>query len=349
MPKALNDRGEVTGELRAERDAIFVWSEQHGMRVPPMRFTGSNTFGCYAHAINNAGQVTGNCGVAIVGDVRQGIVALKNDGRDVQGDGSSINDTGKIVGHRAALNGGYEPFLYDPCCGMQPLMPLDAGGSVFASFINASGQVIGFDSTHNVPFVWLPESGVRYLDPAADASERAYATALTDNGIVLLDVWREIDTTDDDPRRESYGFGQGISYSTSEGPAAEATRPSFRIERHAYLYDIRSGQRSPIGHLPGGDEHTQGHNINRHEEVVGGSGASQNAMRAFYWHPHSGMHQLDQLIETNDPYDGIALHSALGINAVGQILAIGVIEAKPFLLTPVQAIGCEAPRASSVK
>ena len=346
MPIALNDRGEVTGGLRTQRDIIFVWSEQDGMHALPILPRGNDSFGCYAHAINNAGQVVGNCGVAVQGDVQHGLSVLENDPRGTPSDGWSINFAGKIVGHRAALNGGYEAFLYDSCCGMHALMPHDPEASVFASFINASGLVIGFDSTHHVPFVWSPDYGVRYLDAAADTGERAYASALNDSGIVLLDVWREVITTADDPRRVDYG--QGFDHLTPEGVAAEAARPPFRIERHAYLYDIGSGQRSPIGHLPGGDEYTRGLQINRHREVVGESGASDNAMRAFYWHPYTGMLQVDQLIDRRDPYDGIAFHSALGINDVGQILAIST-DGKPFLLTPVETGECPVHRTSSNK
>lgn len=332
ISEALNDRGEVTGELRKERDNIFVWSEQGGMHVLPSLPSKNSYFGCYVHAINNTGQVTGNCGVAVKGDVQHGLSRLEQDTRGPS-EGASINNDGKIVGYRSALNGGYEAFLYDPCCGMRLLIPHDPGSSVFASFINTSGLVIGFDSTHLIPFAWSPDSEVRYLYAAANTDERAYATALNDDGIVLLDVWRKIVTTLDDPRREI----EVRLMTPSDSVDIDVEQPPYRIERHAYLYDLASGKRNPIGHLPGGNEDTRGLQINREGEVVGMSGASNIATRAFYWHPRTGMLQLDQLIDRRDPYNGIALSSALRINDLGQILAIstGTKGAKPFLLTPV--------------
>jgi len=342
IPIAINDRGEVTGQLRVDRDDIFIWSEQGGMHVLPPRHT---SFGCYVTAINNAGQVTGQCEAAVQGDVQHGLSLLEENSRDAASSGSSINSAGKIVGHRAALNGGYDAFLYEPCCGMRGLMPHEPGASVWARFINTNGLVIGFDSMHPVPFVWSSDSGVRYLYAAATANERAFANGLSDNGIVLLDVWREITTTADDPRAER--GSQYFSQMPSDGVAVDAPRPPYRTERHAYLYDLASNQRSPISNLAGGDENTQGLQINGRGEVVGSSGASNDAMRAFYWHPQTGMLQLDQMIDRRDSYRGIALHSALGINNLGQILAVGNKGAKVYLLTPVETGECVAHFSAS--
>lgn len=135
-----------------------------------------NTWFSQAHAINNAGQITGYC--AIGSSTVLGYAVLWSGGQPViigEGCGTAINSSGSVAGYRQNSSGVREGFVWTSEGGMSAL----AGGTASeANALNDLGQAAGMMCNINGGWacVWDDNGSFRLLDnlPGAIGST-AYA------------------------------------------------------------------------------------------------------------------------------------------------------------------------------
>jgi probable HAF family extracellular repeat protein len=171
--RAINDAGQVVGNIHHHTDDAFVWDSADGLA-----FLNKGDFlFATAYGINSAGQIVGYARKfndiagtqAILWDPAEnsmdivGTSAGPNFARD-------INSPEEVVGNLGAPS---RAFLWNLTEGMRDLGTLDAEeGDYFAMAINDKGQATGYvhtDSGEYRTFLWEEEYGMRLLTGGGDS------------------------------------------------------------------------------------------------------------------------------------------------------------------------------------
>jgi probable HAF family extracellular repeat protein len=231
--------------------------------------------------------------------------------------------------------------------GLQDLgtLPGDAASEAFG--INKPGAVVGYSSgpAGTRAFLWTKKDGMQDLGtlPGGDFSK---ARAINDDGLVVgisgspagthAVLWDpgkgilDLDTLPGDNTSEALAISKsGSVIGHSRGPAG--TR--------AFLWTSQKGMQE-LPALPGGSV-TRALGINEKGEVVGTSGSFDGG-HAVFWNTQGEAQDLNTHVSAPA---GTVLFEAVGINASGQIMALGGDESNPhgfhegsnraFLLMPV--------------
>ena len=255
----------------------------------------------------------------------------------------AINDAGAMVGSANSRNsvravlGIRNRVLLD-----LGTLPGDSASEAFG--INNLGSIVGYSSgvTGSRAFLLTLQEGIRDLGtlPGGDSSK---ALGISDSGLVAGSsgspagtravIWdfrgiRDLGTLPGDFASEAFAvnnFGAVVGYSR----AASSVR--------AFVWTPQAGMQD-LGILPG-DSFSRALGINDAGEIVGSSGDSHD-VRAVLWNSKGEAQDLNTLATLPA---SIKLMEAIGINAKGQIAALGKEEQdhddhegynRVFLLTP---------------
>lgn len=176
----INERGQVVGVsyTNAIPSAVcanvgyllttgsFIWDKKNGMKDLG-GFGGTCTL---ASDINNRGQIVGGSALPgdsifhpFVWDAETGMTTLGTPDGGYGGAGA-LNENGDVVGSAADNSSVVHALLWRKRGGKWRMTDLGtfAGGCPFASSVNASAQVVGFDSCAGLPF--LSEDGANIVD-----------------------------------------------------------------------------------------------------------------------------------------------------------------------------------------
>jgi probable HAF family extracellular repeat protein len=286
-----------------------------------------------ARALNDAGQVAGLA--AISGGASRAFLTGP-DGRGIFNLGLmhafDINDSGQVVGYKTT-NGFDQAFITGPNGTDHRLLDPHGSFSNNAAFgINTAGQVVGYFDLPGYAFITGPDgTGMRDLGLGRDSS----ANDINDAGQVVGSI-----TT---PEYAPHAFitgpnGAGMrdlgtlggldSYASAINDAGQVvgssrfTGEEFQGSYHAFITGPDGAGMRDLGTL--GGEYSYASDINDAGQVVGNSDTpGDGALHAFITGPNGeGMSDLNSLV---DLPSGIILTNAVGINNVGQVVAVGVI------------------------
>jgi probable HAF family extracellular repeat protein len=252
------------------------------------------TDGFVPTAINDTDSVAGYANVIVTGSVlavhafvqtSQGFQDLGTLPGHNASQAFGLNNAGAVVGASVGPNGP-RAVLWDPRTGVRDLGTLPGTTESKAFDINNSGSVVGSSGKAGsaIAFVWTSQLGMQSIGVLSGDTE-SVAYGINDPGAVV-------------------GY--------SRGPTGT----------HAFLWTKQNGMRA-LGVLGGGTR-SVAQAINQQGIVVGNSQSSlpsqHDGPRAFIWTPTSGIRDLNDLIPSSA---GVILMQATGINASGQIVALG--------------------------
>jgi len=301
--------------------------------------------------------------------------------------GQALSDRGDVVGYARFADYNAHGFFWTEKTGLLDLgaIPPQSNFSV-AQAINSHGIVAGY-STYDYPPL-LNELAVLWIEgriqdlgtlPGSDISE---AMAMNDRGDVVgfsvpnAFLWTRKDGMQDLGTLPGGYYSQALAIS----PRSEVVGFSNASDGnwHAFLWTESEGMQA-LPYLSSGDSSASANGINRHGQIVGGSGnfysgnfavlwhrrdhvenlgvlpgegwstafaingrgqvVGWSGFRAFMWSRDEGMRDLNDLIPSNS---GWFLSLATAINERGQITGQGSIngQSHTFLLTP----NCEPSR-----
>jgi probable HAF family extracellular repeat protein len=211
-----------------------------------------------------------------------------------------------------------------PLYHLTPLGYLSGSNFSFATAINASGQVVGYDNstldTFPLPFIWSASGGLQAIvtpplgNPIAggvpagiNASGEVAGTSYDSHGFVWTSAAgdQNIGTL---PGYSAYTPVGGINDSgqvVGSGYASTPTGP-----RNAFLWTASSGMQN-LGTLGGTQSYARA--INNAGQVVGDSTTAAGADHAFLWTSGGGMQDLGTL-------PGETANVAYAINSQGLVV-----------------------------
>ncbi len=262
----------------------------------------------------------------------------------------AINSTGLVVGYAGGLSESdpEDAFVFGNALGAL-ILPSLAGGPTFAQAVSDDGEVIGTTEVngrkHAVRWSTLGEVTDLGPMPDGDAAPTAVNTrgdivgfASTvdqdDNLVYTPHMWRaKTDTLE--PLSGLTGIPHDI--------ADDGTVVGTTSENQAFVYKDGSS-----AFLPTADDLTgaQAHAIAPDGTIVGAVGDGFADSRAAIW-VNGELAELNDLI----PHDsGWWLHTAIGINANGQIIGMGYLadERLAYLITPTSDSVPAVPLPSAI-
>jgi probable HAF family extracellular repeat protein len=284
----------------------FVWDSVNGMQ--PLGLVSNRT--SFAYGINEAGQITGEYWMAGTPESAQGYRA---DARSLQNLGSisggtfpqsarlGINESGAVAGEMPSNAGSTRGFVWG-AGGAETLQVLPGQTFSAATDINDSGLVVG----HSGP-----------------AANELGTHAFSYNGTTMTDLG---DLTGGGNFSAAHGVNNN---GWIVGQSAEVGG------RHAFLWDGQT--MTSLGNFGSAQGASAAYDINASGQIVGFG--TTDARSAFVWAAGTGMMDLNELIDRNDPMfvSGFRLLEAHAINDLGQIVGFGTLNGSEhaFLLTPV--------------
>ena len=322
--RGINNNGEVVGfSYTREGNRAFLWDSQNAMNNLSILGGGKSNFSndtpTYAYGVNDKSQVVGwaktSGGVsAFLWDKTRGIENLGALDSRVTDNyynlATGINNKTEVVGY-SYTNNGYRAFLWDREKGIQNLGALDTPsngyGNSYATGINNQSQVVGYSFTNQGwrPFLW--ENG-----------------AIKNLGILSND--------DNHSYNNSYATGindkgQIVGYVSSPDGGSQAIRwENGLVQRLGSFYN------------------TAAIAVNNKGQTVGYS--YQNGQQPFLY--RATLWENDMAFDLNtliSPNSGWSLHSAIGINDLGEIIGNGEFQGrrKTFALKPKTILKAQVP------
>jgi probable HAF family extracellular repeat protein len=310
----LNDRGQVLGMVSPVNGMSrpFIWSAEAGMKVAgPEKHTVHRDIG----AINKHGHVVGsrNCHTCPHGE---GFVWVANGqtqslqglypGADATARG--INDDDVVVGSSYAEHALHHAVTWSAADGLVDRHPAGTYSSQGVA-INNRGQITG----HVTPVRQAYATGM-VIEP--DGSWISLG-GLFDDGACCGSYPRAINRL-------------GHVVGAASLPQDYHTR--------AFIWTPAGGMRAMGAGGPYATWYSDATDINGQGQAVGMMYTAANDFTGFYWDKSSGMHNLNDLVATTDPWAGrLLIESARSINHAGQIAVNGKADGvrRVFLLTPV--------------
>jgi probable HAF family extracellular repeat protein len=235
-----------------------------------------------------------------------------------------VNTRGAVVGDsNTATN--MHAFLWDSSTGMQDLgaLPGDTGSRAYG--INDSDQVVGYSSgpAGETAFAWKPKSGMQNLGRLLNGGmSQAYdinnsgmivGVASTADGARHAVLWKAGNPIQDMGTLPGYPMSEAHRINN----AGDVIGSASSLGQTRAVFWPSGGAIQNLGTL-GGDFSTA-LDFNNRGEIVGSSTGPLGA-RAFYWTSAAGMIDLNTQISPNS---AIVLTTAIGINNVGMIVAVG--------------------------
>ncbi|WP_426545243.1 DUF3466 family protein [Dapis sp. BLCC M126] len=305
VAKDINDSAQIVGYsiTSSGQRRAFIWTPTKGMEDI---YTLSNTSTC-AYSINDYGQVVGyfvsDSGQrkAFIWDQTKGFQDI-NAESDNFSEAYGINNFGQVVGCAISSDGNRKAFVWDSKHGMEYI---NNGSEIesIAYSINNSGEVVGYSLSSDLmvkAFVWNSNKGVQELP-----------------GFLGSDI---------NMSGQVVGF-----YAVPED------------NNRAFLWN-GSNKFQDLGTISGNVDlqffDSEANSINNSGLIVGYSDRIIDlekelwGRKAFIWDSVNKMQDLNDLIDTNDPW---ILREARAINNHGQIVGWGnkAQSRHAFLLTPI--------------
>ena len=343
----INESGQVTGTAIVNgKERAYLWNGSALIKLGTLGGSGSA-----AHAINNAGQVTGRSKTtgnleehAFLwdGDSMQDLGTLGGDNSEA----TDINDSGQVTGvSEIAGSTARHAFLWDGE-DLQDLGTL-GGSSSRGNAINAAGQVAGYANTASGvehAFRW---SGGVMRDLGTLGGTNSRGELINESGQVA--GWAQIAGNGADHAfLWSGGAIQDLgtlvlhSYALGINDSGQVVGASDTIPRttvRAFLWEGNAMQ--DLGSL--GGTRTGADRINSSGQIVGTGWTSSDSesSRAVVW-IDGKLYDLNDLIDPSDQLKSyVTLTSAGDINDRGQILVSGVDSRtsgnRVYILSPVAA------------
>ena len=298
---AINDNGQVAGYVLDEDlvSKAFITGFD-GIGTTELGGLSERYHFTLPFDINNTGQVVGespnNQGIRRAFITGQDGTGMRDLGALEGGFYSfayGINNAAQVVGQSQVIRGEHAFITGPDGVGMRDL----GGGSSVAYDINDSGQAVGFSSTH--VFITGPDGvGMTAIEPLDDRSpsislEHQASPSINNSGQVA-------------------GSALVFEY---EVPCCQS------FAWHAFITGPNGAGVTDLGTLGGSESFARG--VNDAGQVIGAAETSAGINHAFI----TGLDgkSMTDLNLVFDLPDGVILTEAMGINNVGQVIAIGVI------------------------
>lgn len=297
----INDHGQVVGVFQTESGAnrAFLWHQSNGvLNLGVLEGYGHSI----ARAINDAGQITGDCGTtfysaapqAFIYDTIHGMRAVSGLGREPSA--WAINNSGVIAGEFTTDEGEYHAFTWSESEGMRDI--------VNDMFGTGQSSVLGINDSNQCALY-------RHIVHSGNLAFRTAFIWDSSNGALPLG----------DLGGHSYGWG--INNLGQLVGIAQDEEGTLR----AFLWDSSSG----MVQIGTGETQSAAYDINEKGLIVG------EADGATLW-KDGNQYRLNDLIPAASGWN---LLSARAVNNHGQIVGWGTLDGqtKAFLLTPVATTG----------
>lgn len=293
------------------------------------------------NAINARGEVAGTSETA-TGAMHaflfdgKTMIDLGTLGKNRFSDARAINDSGQVAGD--SFSGGFDTnshaFLYD-AAGMHDL-GTNGGDRSAARGINASGQVVGIDSSADgqVAVIHDTGGGTRPLAPPNAFAGNGINDGGHTTGFISKAGAHHAFMTDSSGLHDLGTLpGDKSSYALAINGADEVVGcSSNNANRACHAFAYEHGNMLALGALPG-TTLSEAEAVNSAGQVVGMSYSVSGPTHAFLWTADGGLVDLNQMLP---PASGWNLMNATGINSHGQITGWGTKGGpqRAFLLTP---------------
>lgn len=232
-------------------------------------------------------------------------------------------------GHISGVSGS-RGFLWTPGLGLVDIAAGSGFSGAWAESLNESDDVVGnvSDGTQLRSFLWSSGSGLSLLPKYSASESSSFARSISNSGKVAGYVNLATGTN-------GYVWSQSTGYTLVHGvnPGDDffATRGANNSSNLIGTTRILGGQYRAafwssstgtinIGALSG-DDYSSTNQMNDLNEVIGTSESSSGSERPMYWNPTDGLHNMNDLVAPAS--SGWVIHSATGINNLGQITGFG--------------------------
>jgi probable HAF family extracellular repeat protein len=252
-----------------------------------------------AFSLNNAGQIAGTNGDAVLWDNGNVIHLGAGAGSSARG----INDAGQVAGFaRFGGSSTMHAFFWDASSGLTDLGVLPNRPYSQATDFNLAGQVVGTSKTVNSTndlvggraFVWDSASGMQDVSYFGSSTTACIATAINSNG-------------------------QIAGYSEYSQPG---DMTSYFFADSAFFRD-QYGTTTPIGPLPGWT-YSKALDNNDLGQVVGSSGDTQFLPHSMTYRPQQAFIWQNGVITGLGAPPGYPRSEAVAINNLGQVICAAV-------------------------
>lgn len=278
--------------------------------------------GMDAAGINNAGQVVGTRNNHAYLWSPSGGIDLGTLG-GASSSGAALNRFGEVTGGALTASGEEHAFIYSKGV-MTDLGVIGGGGMTRGTAINDLGQVAGIFHAPGTSWGAFVRQDGRLRDIGNLGGESVWATGINNAGRV---VGSSLGRSEFHPPQTAFIYENGVmtalNYSPSGSNTANAVNQAGQItgmDWHgpdsAYLYT--NGMTQVLGSMYGLS--AWGTALNNRGEVVGNLGGALQVPFFAFIYANGAMSDLNTLI---DPALGWTVHSATGINDLGQIVAYG--------------------------
>lgn len=307
---AMNERGEVMGEVGGHRSRPFIWSPEGGMR-----FLGTTLYATsyQFHAMNNLGQVVGERRTkGFLWHEENGLLEIEGLGSDWNAAALGINDSGMVTGYSNPYLHWNKPhaIAWTGLGGTVDLNPPDARQSKGFD-INNHGQIAGY----------MEAKGLGHVATIFQQGQAPRVLGCLKPGLSGR-CHRE---------GEAHYINDAGQVAGTDAKDQTHIRAFFWTEAGG-MRDMAKGRYSDQAVYPLG--------MNLRGQVVGERYNHEVDQTAFYWDEENGMVDIQSLLDPNDPLNTgeFRMYQPVGIDGEGRIGINAIVDGiyHAWVLEPVR-------------